>query len=138
MNKKHQIIIVTFVLLSLVAASLFISERVKFSEFQNQSQQIIGQLTDEKQSSDSATAKLKSEFDTLKQKSQALETEFKTQGIDLANCQALCEKQAKEYEKLSQEYNQALDTATQSQQLAEHYEKVSQDILAAWKGQVEE
>ncbi len=138
MNKKHQIIIAAFVVLSLAASGLFISERVKFSEFKDQSQQTISQLTAAKQSADSATAKLKSDFDILAQKSQALEAELKTQGTELTNRQELCEQQAKDFDKLSKEYDQALDAAKQSEQLASHYEKVSRDILDAWKKQVDE
>ena len=40
--------------------------------------------------------------------------------------------------KLSKDYALALDAAKQSEQLASHYEKVSRDILDAWKKQVEE
>ena len=138
MNKKHQIIIAAFVLLSLAASSLFIGERVKFSGFKDQSQQTISQLTVAKQSAESATAKLKSDFDILLQKSQAQEAELKTQGTELTNRQALYEQLAKDCDKLSKDYDQALDAARQSEQLAGHYEKVSREILDAWKKSVDE
>ena len=138
MNKKHQIIIAAFVLLSLTASGLFIVEQMKFSRFKdqseqanNKSQQTIDQLTVAKQSAESTATKLKSDLDILQQKSQTL-------GIELTNRQALCEQQAKDFDKLSKDYALALDAAKQSEQLASHYEKVSRDILDAWKKQVEE
>ena len=131
MNKKCQIIIAAFVLLSLTASGLFIVERMKFSRFKDQSQQTNNQLTVAKQSAESTATKLKSDLDILLQKSQTL-------GIELTNRQALCEQQAKDFDKLSKDYALALDAAKQSEQLASHYEKVSRDILDAWKKQVEE
>lgn len=138
MNKKCQIIIAAFVLLSLTAAGLFIVERMKFSSFKdqcqqasNQSQQTINQLTVAKQSAESTATKLKSDLDILLQKSQSL-------GTELTNRQALCEQRAKDLDKLSKDYALALDAAKQSEQLASHYEKVSRDILDAWKKQVDE
>ena len=135
---KHQIVIGTFVLLSLVELGLFINERNKFSELEIQSRQTINKLVVAKQASDNAAAKLKNDFDALTRKSQMLKMELQSQGLDLMNSQALCEKQAKQYDKLLMDYDQALDVATQCQQIANRYAKMSRDILDVWKIQVGE